>query len=64
MPGRPVRQPAPPGVVPGGPVGRPVTPGQQENMFYQNRDNFCVRTSISMILGLLESEQQALQLYA
>jgi hypothetical protein len=29
---------------------------------YENSDNFCIRTPFSMILGLLESPQQGLQL--
>ena len=46
----------------GGTAGRPRASPTGKHV-YENSDIFCVRTPISMILGLLESEQQALQLY-
>ena len=47
----------------GGAAGRPGASPTGKHV-YKNSDIFCVRTPILMILDLLESEQQALQLYA
>ena len=55
-----------PGVVPGRPAQGPVCrePRQQEKHVYENGDIFCIRTPFLMILGSLESQQQALHYYA
>ena len=75
-PGHPVRHPAPPGVVPGSLVGEPARrawrrasrqkPGETPTgkQIYENGDIFCIRTPFFMILGSLESQQQALHYYA
>ena len=72
VPGQPVSEPTPPGVVPGRLVGEPARrawrrasrqkPGETPTgkQVYENGDIFCIRTPFLMILGSLESQQQAL----
>ena len=47
----------------GGAAGRPGA-SPTEKQVYENGDIFCIRTPFFMILGSLESQQRALQIYA
>jgi hypothetical protein len=48
----------------GGPdIPAPYLGDAEQKLQYENGDNFFIRTPFSMILGSLESPQQALQLH-
>ena len=47
-----------------GPTGFKTETGRQEKWSYENGDIFCIRTPFLMILGSLESQQQAIHYYA